>query len=101
MSSFFDVLGDYTGRIVDRAVEYGLEKEFPMGEPNPTPTATSSQTQQEPSKATPPPSIPVNVVVPQVPQQPSSAQAQPNWMMPAMLGVGALLLIIIVATGRR
>ena len=28
MSSFFDVLGDYTGRIVDRAVEYGLEKEL-------------------------------------------------------------------------
>lgn len=99
--SLFDDWGEQFGRILDRGVEYGLEKNFPLGEPNPTPTATASQTQQQPVNAVPPANLPVNVAVPQVPNQPVP-QTQPSWLMPAAIGGGVLLLaMMIMATGRR
>ncbi|WP_028302981.1 hypothetical protein [Oceanospirillum maris] len=93
--SFFDSIGDALGGVSEKWLEHGLEQISPP-QHNPTPEATASVSDQI--------AVPTAAVEqPQgTAQTQGAAQAQPQqYMVPALIGGGFILLVLIAAVGGR
>lgn len=93
--SLFDSFGDVVGSVSEQWLDYGLEQIAPP-QHNPTPQATASISDQV---AVPTAAVEQPQGIAQQPQQPPQNQM----LMPALIGGGVLLTVILIATlgGRK
>lgn len=96
--SLFDSIGDALGGVSEKWLEHGIEQISPP-QHNPTPTATASVSDQI---AVPTAQVEQPSGVAQQPQQ-NQQPKQNKYLMPALVGGGLLLAVVVIAAvgGRK